>query len=140
MKNKLKYLILLFFGTVIYSCDDRTSAEIYKEEFIAPSKAGKVSSTELWKGGLLVIDLVKTDRSETTAQINNDQHVLNSIKKGDFFEKYPNSNKCLIRRNDSIMLFDCIKLEGLENKTRDSLLPVEQWERQKINQWIYKPR
>ena len=138
MRTKYTHLISLFLFCFLISCDNRTALDIYKEQLNEQTQ-GKVRSTELWKGGLLVIHLRATDGSESIAEVNNDHDVLASIKKGDYFEKHPNSNKCLIRRNDSILFLDCIKLERLEKEVRNSLLPVEQWERQEINQWNYKP-
>lgn len=131
----LKYNILIYSCLVVFcfSCDNKTTDQIYRESFIIPQFEGIVNSTELWKGGLLVINLKNKDK---VAQINNDHSVLEEIKRGDFFKKLPNSNKCYIRRGDSIFYFDCVNLKRLNEKTRDSLRGIKQWDRNKINHWV----
>jgi len=133
----LKYNILIYFCLIVFcfSCDNRTASEVYREDIIAPQFEGIVDSTELWRGGLLVIYLKNKDE---VAQINNDQSVLEEIRKGDFFKKMPHSNECYIRRGDSIFYFDCVNLKRLNEKTRDSLRGIKQWDRNKINHWLVK--
>lgn len=125
--------ILLWICVVSFCCDNRGAGKMYKEDFIVPSAEGIIDSTELWKGGLLVIYLNKKDK---IAQVTNDQVVLQEIKKEDFFKKLPNSNKCYVKRNDSVFYFDCINLKRLRKETMDSIGVVSQWERNKINHWV----
>jgi hypothetical protein len=133
MKTMHNIVIFLWVCIVSFSCDNRNSGKMYKEDFIVPSAEGIIESIELWKGGLLVIYLNKKDKM---AQVTNDQEVLQEIKKEDFFKKLPNSNKCYIKRNDSIFYFDSINLKRLRKETLDSIGVVSQWERNKINRWI----
>jgi len=131
----MKRTILIYFSFIVFcfSCDNRTALEIYKEELIIPEFEGIVDSTELWKGGGLVVSL--KEKKETVG-ITNDNSILKEIKKGDFFKKLPNSNKCYIKRGDSIFYFDCVSLKRLDEKTKDSLREVKQWDRNKINHWV----
>lgn len=133
MTLKYNFLGCCFLVLMTISCDDRTRGEIYKEEFLAPGFKGVVDTTELWKGGLLVIRLTDEDK---IIEIINSHKILNEIQKGDLFIKEPGSNRCSIKRSDSIFHFDCIKLELFENETREELGDVEQWDRGKLNQWV----
>ena len=133
MKSIFNLVIFLWVCAISFSCDNRSAGKMYKEDFIVPSAEGIIDSTELWKGGLLVIYLNQKDK---IVQVTNDQVVLEEIKKNDFLKKLPNSNKCYIERNDSIFYFDCIDLKRLRKETIDSIGAVNQWERNKINHWI----
>src|SRR5690606_19647309 len=95
-------ILLLFVGIISFNCDNRTTVEMYKEELITPAFEGIVNSTELWKGGGLIVSL--TEKKQTVG-ITNDHSVLEEIKREDFFKKLANSNKCYIRRGDSIFYF-----------------------------------
>ncbi len=131
MKNDLFFYF--FLTILIVSCDNRTSSEVYTEEVILPMFEGIVKSTELWKGGKLIIDIYG---QKGTFGITNNHSVLLQIKGGDFFKKLPNSNKCYIRRGDSVFYFDCINLERLNKRTRVGIGAVKQWDRNKINRWL----
>lgn len=128
-RNILICFCLIVYG---YGCDNRTAAEMYKEELIIPAFEGIVDSTELWKGGGLVVSL--KEKKETVG-ITNNHSVLEEIRKGDFFKKTANSNKCSIKRGDSIFYFDCVNLKRLNQKTKDDLGEINQWDRNKINHW-----
>ena len=133
MYHRYKKLTYFFVVVFCFCCDNRTAVEMYKEELINPEFEGHVVSTELWKGGGLTISL---EEKKGIIGIINKHNVLNEISKGDFFIKKQNSNKCLIKRKDSVYYFDCLQLIRLKKKTRDSLGEVEQWDRNKINKWM----
>ncbi len=133
MYSKYNIIICFWLSISCFSCDNRTVVEMYKEELITPTFEGIVDSTELWKGGGLVVSL---KGKKETVGITNDHSVLEEIRKGDFFKKLPNSNKCYIKRQDSIFYFDCVSLKRLNEKDRKGIGKIEQWDRNKINHWM----
>ncbi|MBO0328935.1 hypothetical protein [[Muricauda] lutisoli] len=133
-----KHLWIISLVLFCLSCDNRTAAEMYNEEFIMPGAKGEVVRTELWKGGLLVIHIIDSDGSDSILQVFNRDEILDDIKPEDKIEKLPQSNKCILTRKDSIKLIDCIDLTGLRQDTREALESISQWNRKNINRWIYK--
>jgi len=131
----LKLKIIVLFGLTFFhlvSCDDRTRPEFYRDVFINSSVKGVVEKTELWKGGTLVITLKGSDNA---GEIINRYEISMNIKKGDYFAKKAHSNKCLIQRKDSLLLFDCVELERLKFVFKDSISTIEQWDRANVNKW-----
>jgi hypothetical protein len=129
-----KILIILSF-LMLLSCDFGNELKIYKDA-LQPGFKGQISNIEYWKGGLLVIHLKAPDTNESIAELTNDYDILQQIKSGYYFEKKPNSNKCLVKTNDSIFYFDCVFLKKLKTEIADSLSVVEQWDRNIINKWM----
>lgn len=132
MINKILIILSLL---MLLSCDFGNELKIYKDA-LHPEFKGQISSVEYWKGGLLVIHLKTSNTDESIAELTNDYDILQQIKSGYYFEKKPNSNKCLVKTNDSIFYFDCVFLKKLKTEIADSLLGVEQWDRDMVNKWM----
>lgn len=129
-----KILIALLFFILIFSCENKTYIEILREEYIPKSVSGTVNDIELWKGSTLSLHL-KNNSKEEVFSIHTDHKILMEIKKGDYFKKRANSNKCFIERGDSIIYIDCWEFSDEE---RDSLGRVEEWKPEEKNHWKLK--
>ncbi len=134
-------LIICVIGT---SCDNRSRAEhlrdYLQDELLPKGFQGIIKKTELWKGCSYAIDIkTKTGKIEEIS-INNNCEILFQIKKGDYFNKIANSNKCSIARNDSIIYIDCIDLNKKPKNDKSLLsdIKIEERNREIINKWKFK--
>lgn len=70
----------------------------------------------------------------------NDCDLTKQIQRKDYFQKLPESNKCFIIRNDSVLLFDCNT--NFEYRLQNSIGKIEKWDIKGHYQWEkmpYKP-
>lgn len=93
-------------------------------------------------GADLPRDTIARERGDGTLMLRNNQikskvFVSNKnvhlVRRGDYFIKFKDSNKCIIKRNDSIMYIDCIDFYPLE--IRDSLDEIQEWPRETVGKW-----
>ena len=127
----LKKINIFAFLILILSCDNRTNIKILRDEYLPRSIEGKIIEIELWRGSILSLTL-KNSSTEKKISIHTDYEILMQIKSGDYFKKFANSNKCFIKRGDSIIYIDCTQLSDEE---RDSLGNIQEWKPQEKNKW-----
>jgi len=123
MKNFLFIFFLLFF-----SCNQTSMLEIDKE-YLASENKGEIREIEKWKGGGHTLT-IKNDKE--TSEIGVYKTVGEKSKKHDHFVKFKNSNKCLLKRNDSVICLDCIYIE---KEIRDSIGKIDEWKSFEKNIW-----
>ena len=129
---KLNSIILLTTSFLFLNCS-KTMKDIYLEENIPLKVSGKIKSIEFYKGGNTQIFFGNKIFGNTIAL---GKHSRDKIMVGDYFEKMKNSNKCLIVRNDSLLILDCFDSERLTHFIGDSLYKtLEKWDRKMANKW-----
>lgn len=124
---KISFRILVF-SIFISSCNNQSMIDVYRENLVLKIE-GEVKDIELYKGGGILLSVNTSDKED---KIGLDNKNFTSIKIGDYFIKHENSNKCLIRRNDSIIYLDCYKIP---KEIRDSLGLIKEWPRDKKGFW-----
>lgn len=128
----LNILSILCLVTILQACDNETWIEYLKTEYIPKSAEGKIIDIKLTKGAGINLILSSKLKSEEFVGIHTDDEILMQIKKGDYFKKKANSNKCFIERGDSIIYIDCYRLTDQE---RDSLGKIDEWKPKEKNHW-----
>lgn len=121
-----KFIFLLVI--ILSSCNQTTMFEIEKENLL-DSGEGFIQEIEKFKGGGYLITIKKETKFKKFGVYKTVGEVC---KKNDYFIKFKNSNKCLLKRNDSLICVDCI---NIEKETRDSLNKIEEWKNFKKNKW-----
>ena len=121
-----KSLFIFFF--VFFSCNQTSMLEINKE-YLKSQSEGEIREIEKWKGGGY---LLKIKYKEQRNEIGVYKSVGEYCKKGDYFIKIKNSNKCILKRKDSLICLDCIYIE---NRYRDSLGQIDEWKSGEKNRW-----
>ena len=91
-----KYAVILF---LMFSCNSITMVDVTKEN-LSVGINGLVSDIVLWRGGAVTLTIYKDGKFE---DVGVGKKFYELIKKGDYFTKERNSNKCSIKRNDSII-------------------------------------
>ena len=120
-----KYAVILF---LMFSCNSITMVDVTKEN-LSVGINGLVSDIVLWRGGAVTLTIYKDGKFE---DVGVGKKFYELIKKGDYFTKERNSNKCSIKRNDSIICLDCIEIE---KEVKDSLGKINEWETNQKNAW-----
>ena len=139
-KKKMRVLNILFVLSLVIifiSCEDKSWIKYLKTEYIPKSSEGKIEDIELGKGSILGLKMMPLSGKEEDISIHTDFEILMQIKKGDYFKKIANSNKCIIERGDSIIYIDCYRLTDQE---RDSLGKIEEWKLEEKNHWESKKK
>lgn len=132
MKYKIVMAVSIIFSlSNLLSCNNLTLYDIYKNENLPAEIKGKVEYVELYKGG--GITLIVSEDSGGKKQIALAREFREYVRKGDHIEKEKNTNKCIIKRNDSIIYLDCFK--EIPQEVRDSLGEIEEWPRDIEGQW-----
>lgn len=129
--KKIKILNVIVFIIFSLSCENRTYIEILKKEYIPKELEGGIDSIELWKGSILSLQIKNKSKIEKIS-VHTDYKILMQIRKGDYFKKIANSNKCIIKRGDSIINIDCNQFTDEE---RDSLGKIQEWKPEEKNSW-----
>jgi hypothetical protein len=124
----MNFRYLFFFFILFVSCSKIMMVDVYKEN-LPNEVAGKVRKKELYKGGGVLL-YINTDEGERN--IGLDGKFFKDIRKGDYFVKKKNSNKCTIIRNDSIIHLDCY---DIPDEIRDSLRVIEEWLPEEKGYW-----
>ncbi len=135
----MKILSLFFVLSLLVTlstCNNNSWTKYYKEEYIPKSIEGKISDIELWKGSTLGLK-IENKLKEDEISIHTDYDILMQIKKGDYFKKIANSNKCFIERGDSIIYIDCYRLSDQERK---SIRKLNEWKPEEKNHWELKKK
>lgn len=129
--------------------DNQSIEEIYIENYKNP-KIGIIKRKELWKGCGLYLEFENKNRKyisfkKDTASysIGNDCELNKQINRNDYFQKLPESNKCFIIRNDSILLFNCnTNLNYQFKKFNIPIKDIKEWNIEENYKWLkmpYKP-
>lgn len=123
--------------------DHPSLIEINIENYKNP-KTGIIKKIELGRGCALHIELKDPNRKfisfkKDTASYSlvNDCNLTKQIQRRDYFQKLPESNKCFIIRNDSVLLFDCNT--NFEYQLKDSIEKIETWDIKGHSQWKKMP-
>ncbi len=105
---------------------------------------GIISKRELWKGCGLSLEfydrnrkLLSFKKDTSTFSIGNDCKIIEQIHLKDYFHKIPESNKCFIIRQDSVMIFNCET--NLEEKLKKSIDDIDKWEINEPFEWKELP-
>ncbi|NNT73250.1 hypothetical protein HKT18_13580 [Flavobacterium sp. IMCC34852] len=123
----MKKIVLISLLCVL-SCNQNTMIDEYMEYF--PRKEeGFIKEIEKYKGGGYVLTIEKNKNIENISVY---ETVGGICKKNDYFIKLENSNKCLLKRNDSLICIDCLNI--LEEE-RDSLGKINEWKSFEKNYW-----
>ncbi|RZJ99920.1 MAG: hypothetical protein EOO46_21540, partial [Flavobacterium sp.] len=81
---------------------------------------GQVKNIEVYKGGGIVLII---EKGKDFNEIPLGKPINELIKKGDYFRKEGNTNKCSVQRNDSTI---CLPCYTFEEKYLDSLGEVKE--------------
>jgi len=145
----LPILFMVFLFLLGRPWDNPTLKEIYLESY-KNSQVGIIEKKELWKGCGLHLEFENPNRKyisfrKDTASysIGIDCELNKQIHRKDYFQKLPESNKCFIIRNDSILLFNCVtNLEYELKNLKISINNIEVWNIKGNYEWKkmpYKP-
>lgn len=129
LKN-VKYLVVLL---SIVSCNNLTMENIFKDENLPLKVDGNVTDVEFYRGGNITLVVKEKDGKIKRASV--DTLYKEIIKKGDYFIKQANSNKCIIERNDSMIYLDCY---NIPKDIRDSIGKIEEWPSNQKGKWKLK--
>ena len=121
---------LLFVFNNFLSCNNLTLDDIYKNENLPIEAKGKIKNIELYKGGGITLTI--SENSGKNKQIAVSREFREIVKKDDLFEKEKGTNKCIIKRNDSIIFLDCFT--EIPSELRDSI-EIEEWPREIVGKW-----
>src|SRR5690606_3453037 len=122
--------IIFFMGILLLSCNNLTLDDIYKNENLTIEAKGKIKDIELYKGGGITLTI--SEDSGENKQIAVSRKFRKIVRKGDFFEKEKGTNKCIIKRNDSIIFLDCFT--EIPSELRDSI-EIEEWPKEVKGKW-----
>lgn len=145
----LPIVFILFLSLLSRPWDNPTPEEIYQENYIN-SKFGMIEKKTLWKGCGLQLKFYNPNRTyislkkdTSSYSIGNNCDLNEQIRRNDYFHKLPESNKCFIIRNDSILLFNCeTNMEYELSKMKLPINNIEQWNIKGDFEWKempYKP-
>jgi len=142
----LPVLFIVFLILLSRPWDSPSIKEIYLENY-KNSQIGIIEKKELWKGCGLYLEFENPSRKyisfrkdTTSYSIENDCELNEQIHRKDYFQKLPESNKCFIIRNDSLLLFNCVT--NLERVLKGSIENIEKWNIKENYKWMrmpYKP-
>lgn len=122
--KKILILILICF----YGCNQITMVDVYKEYF--PKKVeGYIKEIEKYKGGGYVLKIESLKKIESIA-ING--RIGEKCQIDDYFIKIDKSNKCQLKRKDSIICFDCLTIS---KKDKDFLGKINEYQNSEKNYW-----
>jgi hypothetical protein len=127
---KLIYLSIITFLILFLSCNSLTMKDVYEDENLPMMINGTVENIEIYKVGNITLKVMS--KSGKSNHIAVDTILKSIVRKNDYFEKKANSNKCLIRRNDSIIFIDCF---DIPKEIRDSLKTIEEWPKNLKGKW-----
>ena len=130
MKNSALFVVLLI---LFFSCDDRTRAEFFKDEYISNRAQGIIRETELWKGCLLVIEFENGQR----VGLLDACVIRNVIQDRDSLVKFKNSAKVLLYRRDSVFTINSITPEDIPSEDLDLVGTFGFWNENIANRWYY---
>ena len=133
----LSILIILFMGCR----GDKTHSELTYEENFPLNYSGTIIEKRQLRGPVIEVDIRSEKGRISTIAIVNEHKVLDAIKKGDYIQKKEDySNRCLVVRNDSAFLFECVELGYLSSLPKiDSLkVGIKRWGKGEANQWYDK--
>ncbi len=142
-------LFILFLFLLGRPWDNQPLEEIYLENYKNP-KVGIIEKKELWKGCGLYLEFenpkrkyISFKKDTSSYSIGNDCELNDQIHRKDYFQKLPDSNKCFIIRNDSILLFDCeTNLDYELKRLKVSINNIKEWDIKENYKWQkmpYKP-
>ncbi|WP_339702123.1 hypothetical protein [uncultured Marixanthomonas sp.] len=142
----LPILFLAFLLLMERPWDNPSMREVYLKKY-QNKKIGIVEKTDLWKGCGLNIKFENSDRryisfkkDSASFSIGNDCEINKQIRRKDFFQKIPKSNKCFIIRKDSIMLFDCeTNLNFIIKNFKVPISEINGWNLDKSYKWFKMP-
>lgn len=133
---KLDLIILILFVLFVFVLpkiinNKTTMYDIYKKENLPFKVNGRVTDIELYKGGAVTLTI--REESKNRKQIAVSSEFKNIVKNGDWFEKEENTNKCLIKRNDSVIFLDCY--QEIPKELRDSF-KIKEWPENIKGKWL----
>ena len=102
--------------------------EVDKEN-ISEGVEGTIREIEKYKGGGYLLTIKSNKQFKNIGVYKTVGEVC---KKNDYFKKIKNSNKCILKRSDSLICLDCI---NIEKETRDALGQIEEWKSFEKNKW-----
>ncbi len=131
--NTLSKTLWLMLSFVFLSCNGTMYEEI-NNVFIPMSIEGKVIEVIYYKGGNTTLK-IQTE-SKKIDYIGLDDRYKELVKEGDYFKKKANSNKCLLKKGDSVLLLDCARIESLTSIVGDSIVRgIDKWDRAVVKKW-----
>lgn len=101
-------------------------------EYLPKQLEGVVNEIVKYKGG--GYDLI-IDNSGEMESIAVSKSVGAQTNLGDYFVKIKNSNKCQLKRKDSILCLDCL---NLTKEDKDSVGKISEWKMFEKNKWMAK--
>ncbi len=126
--------ILLALLLLSLSCNTAERGEREYERCILPNQKGKVLDKFLNRGNIATITLNTDDNSQNEyLWIYGNNNAYNLINIGDSLIKYPNSNKLLLIKKDSI-----IKMSNYTHKDLQVLYDFDSWDSEELNKWELK--
>lgn len=128
--------VIVLFNILFQKTIPQDSHAIIKT-FFSPKLSGEVIELSMSRGAGLYITINKKSDNYYPIKTNN-YDFYKKIKKGDYFIKIVDSNKCSIERGDSILYFDCYDRQLLEPQTLKLLEKEQFWDKTIINHWIKK--
>ena len=123
--------IILISLLCFLSCNQTTMLDVYRE-YLPKKTEGVVDEVIKYKGDGYELKLERSGKMES---IGVNESVGKKARVGDYFMKIENSNKCKLKRNDSIICLDCIKIS---KEDRDSLGKISEWKMFEKNKWMDK--
>lgn len=125
-----RVIIILFVFNNFLSCKNITMYDIFKNENLPFKVNGLVTNIALYKGGAITLTILEDSGQKKQIAVSREFREI--VKKGDWFEKEENTNKCIIKRNDSVIFLDCYK--EIPAELRDSI-EIEEWPREIVGKW-----
>lgn len=98
------FISSLVFIFIISNFNSNSFTDNIKKKYFPQKINGRINDVQTIKGGSLSITLLNRENKFEGITIKNDG-INNKIKSGIYFEKLPSSNKCFLKKNDSILFF-----------------------------------
>tara|TARA_Y100001968_G_C18917738_1_gene508288 strand:- start:169 stop:588 length:420 start_codon:yes stop_codon:yes gene_type:complete len=130
MENNVLFVILLI---ICLSCDNRTRAELFQDEYVSNQAQGIIREIELMKGCLLSIEF----ENGQSVGLLDACTISNVIRNGDSLVKYKNSAKVLLYRRDSVFAINSITPKVIPSEDLDSIETFEFWNENFTNRWYH---
>ncbi|MEM0575816.1 hypothetical protein [Flavobacterium polysaccharolyticum] len=127
----MRKTILLLFLVILQGCNNLTMVDVYREN-LSDEADGSISEMVKAKGGNATLKIYKDGKFKS---VGVNAEIFYLVKIGDGFIKKKNSNKCLVKRNDSLICLDCYTLS---KEIKDSLGSVEEWSNEEKGFWFKK--
>lgn len=127
------YLNIGLFLFLFMSCNYGGTEVREYERCIVPYQKGVVLEKFLNRGGIAEFTIKNYKDEKESLWIYGDYDAYDAIRKGDSLIKYPNSNKLLLIRKDSM-----IRLSNYSRSRLNKLYTYDSWKTRELNKWMIK--